>query len=35
MRYVFIDLTDWFDNDVAEKVMAGNVPYLGWLQPLL
>ena len=32
---VFIDFTDWFDNDVAEKVMAGNVPYLGWLQPLL
>ena len=32
---VFVDLTDWFDNDVADKVMTGGIPNLGWLQPLL
>ena len=32
---VFVDLTDWFDNDVADKVMTGGISGLGWLQPLL
>ena len=30
----FLDLTDLFDNEVAEKVING-IPYAGWIQPML
>jgi hypothetical protein len=31
---IFLDLTDLFDNEVAEKVING-IPYAGWIQPML